>query len=161
MPQLDPTWFVSQLFWLCICFFSMLFIMSKFFVPKIADILAQRQHKIDDYLNKAAQIKEQAEESLAKYNQALNDATQQANDSLAQTRKELEDFINKKQDDLSVKLNATIKEGEAQITKSKESALKEVRLMAEDLALDVVTKISLNDIKPQDIKSAIAKVAND
>lgn len=161
MPQLDPTWFVSQLFWLCICFFSMLFIMSKFFVPKIADILAQRQHKIDDYLNKAAQIKEQAEESLAKYNQALSDATQQANNSLAQTRKELEDFINKKQDDLSIKLNAKIKEGEAQITKSKESALKEVRLVAEDLALDVVTKISLNDIKPQDIKSAIAKVAND
>ena len=54
MPQLDTSTFTSQLFWLVVCFFSMMFIMSKFIIPKIADIMEQRQRKIDGYLNKAA-----------------------------------------------------------------------------------------------------------
>ena len=47
MPQLDTSTFTSQLFWLVVCFFSMMFIMSKFIIPKIADIMEQRQRKID------------------------------------------------------------------------------------------------------------------
>ena len=57
MPQLDTSTFTSQLFWLVVCFFSMMFIMSKFIIPKIADIMEQRQRKIDGYLNKAADLK--------------------------------------------------------------------------------------------------------
>lgn len=57
MPQLDTSTFTSQLFWLIVCFFSMLFIMSRFIVPRIADILEQRQRKIDGYLNKAHNIR--------------------------------------------------------------------------------------------------------
>lgn len=64
MPQLDTSTFTSQLFWLIVCFFSMLFIMSRFIVPRIADILEQRQRKIDGYLNKAHNIRLEAEESL-------------------------------------------------------------------------------------------------
>lgn len=161
MPQLDTTWFISQLFWLCICFFTMLFIMGKIFAPRIADILTQRQHKIDDYLVKAHQIKEQAESSLKKYQDALAKATAEANDSIDQTHKELDEYINKKQNDLAQKLNSKIAEGEAQINASKEAALKEVRIIAEDLSMDVINKIGLKEIKTQDIKSAMKKVAND
>lgn len=161
MPQLDPTWYVSQLFWLCVCFFTMLFIMGKIFAPRIADILAQRQHKIDDYLVKAHQIKEQAEESLQKYHAALAKATADANDALEQTHKELDDYMAKKQEDLSRKLNAKIAEGEAQINAGKELALKEVRAIAEDLALDVVKKIGIKQISAQDLKNSLKNIAND
>ena len=99
MPQLDTSTFASQLFWLCICFFTMLFIMSKIIIPKIADILEQRQRKIDSYLNKAYQIKLQAEEALKKYQDALTDATQKANASLAETQNELNQLVEKKQQD--------------------------------------------------------------
>ena len=47
MPQLDTSSFTSQLFWLIICFFSMMFIMSKFIIPKISEIMEQRQRKIE------------------------------------------------------------------------------------------------------------------
>lgn len=161
MPQLDPTWYVSQLFWLCICFFTMLFIMGKIFAPRIADILAQRQHKIDNYLVKAHQLKEQAEESLQKYHEALAQATADANEALEKTHKELDDYMSKKQSDLAEKLNAKIKEGEEQIIASKEQALKEVRGIAEELALDVVKKMGIKQISVQDLKNSLKKVAND
>ena len=161
MPQLDPTWYVSQLFWLCVCFFTMLFIMGKIIAPRIADILAQRQRKIDDYLVKAHQIKEQAEESLQKYHEALAKATAEADDALAQTHRELADYISKKQDDLAKKLNAKISEGEAQINAQKEQALKEVYKIAEGLAVDVVEKMGLKQISSQNLKDSLKKIAND
>ena len=65
MPQLDTSTFTSQLFWLIVCFFSMLFIMSRFIVPRIADILEQRQRKIDGYLNKAHNIRLEAAEKIS------------------------------------------------------------------------------------------------
>lgn len=161
MPQLDPAWYPSQLFWLCVCFFTMLLIMGKIFAPRIADILAQRQHKIDDYLVKANQIQEQAEESLKKYHEALAKATEDANAAIELAHKELGEYIAKKQDDLTRKLNEKIKDGETQINQEKEKALQEVRGISEELALDIVRKIGLSEIRAQDIKEAISKVAND
>lgn len=93
MPQLDTSTFTSQLFWLIVCFFSMLFIMSRFIVPRIADILEQRQRKIDGYLNKAHNIRLEAEESLKKYQDALAEATAEANRSLAATQAELNAYM--------------------------------------------------------------------
>ena len=93
MPQLDTSTFTSQLFWLVVCFFSMMFIMSKFIIPKIADIMEQRQRKIDGYLNKAADLKKQAEAALRKYQNALAAATEKADKSLADTKDEMNRLI--------------------------------------------------------------------
>lgn len=161
MPQLDPTWYPSQLFWLCICFFTMLFVMGKIFTPQIADILEKRQRKIDDYLVKANQLQEQAEESLHKYQKALTQATQDANTAIELAHKELDEYINKKQEDLNKKLNEKIQQGEEKISEEKEKALKEVKNVSEELALKITQKIGLTEIKATDIKEAMKKVAND
>lgn len=161
MPQLDPTWFVSQLFWLCVSFFTMLTVMAKFFIPRIAEILSQRQHKIDSYLVKAHETKEKAEEALKKYQDALAQANQEAGEALENTRQELKLFIENQQNELQDSLNKKIAEGEKKINKSKEEALKQVREMSEELALDVVKKIGLGSIKSKDIKNIMKKIAND
>lgn len=158
MPQLDISTFTSQLFWLCVCFFSMLFIMSKIIVPKIADIMDQRQRKIDGYLNKAHTLKLEAEEALKKYQDALADATREAGQAIAQTQNELAGYMQQKQDELNLKLQKKIEQGEAEINKNKEEALAKVKEVSEDLALEIVNKIGLSVIKPKDIKEAVKNV---
>lgn len=160
MPQLDTSSFTSQLFWLVICFFSMMFIMSKFIIPKIADIMEQRQRKIDSYLNKAADLKQQAESALQKYQDALAQATENANKSLADTKEEMNKLINDKQSELEGRLQKKIKEGETEINVSKEQALKQIKAISEELALDVVKKIGITGIKTPDIKAAIKDLEN-
>ena len=59
MPQLDFSVFPSQLFWLLVSFFSMLFIMSRFIIPKTAEMINLRKEKIDGDLRKASEIKQQ------------------------------------------------------------------------------------------------------
>ena len=155
MPQLDTSTFTSQLFWLIVCFFSMLFIMSRFIVPRIADILEQRQRKIDGYLNKAHNIRLEAEESLKKY-QA--EATAEANRSLAATQAELNAYMQAKQDELAAKLQKKIAAGEAEIAKSKEEAMARVKDMSEELAQAVVAKIGLTSITAKQLKEAVKTV---
>ena len=156
MPQLDTSTFTSQLFWLVVCFFSMMFIMSKFIIPKIADIMEQRQRKIDGYLNKAADLKEQAEAALRKYQNALAAATEKADKSLA----EMNRLISDKQSELEARLQKKIKEGEKEINAGKEEALKQIKAVSEDLALDVIKKIGISGIKASDIKAAIKDLEN-
>ena len=160
MPQLDTSTFTSQLFWLVVCFFSMMFIMSKFIIPKIADITAQRQRKIDGYLNKAADLKEQAEAALRKYQNALAAATEKADKSLADTKDEMNRLISDKQSELEARLQKKIKEGEKEINAGKEEALKQIKAVSEDLALDIIKKIGISGIKASDIKAAIKDLEN-
>lgn len=158
MPQLDISTFTSQLFWLCVSFFSMLFIMSKFIIPKIGDILAQRQRKIDDYLHKAHMTRQQAEESLNKYHQALADATRKADETLRKTQEELNSFITGKQNELRDELHRKIIEGEAEIAADKAEALVKVREMSAELAGDIIKKLDISVINAADIKNAIKKI---
>ncbi len=155
MPQLDPTWYVSQLFWLCICFFTLLFFMANFIVPRIADILNRRQNKIDEYLDKAAETKRLAEESLAKYNLALSNATKEANEALEVTKKELEAEITSKQNQLAQRLRKKVSEGEAKINQSKADTFDKVRDISADLATEIVKKIGISGVANENIRKVI------
>ena len=158
MPQLDISTYSSQLFWLVICFFSMYFIMAKLIIPRIADIMEQRQNKIDDYISRADEVKRQAEESLVKYRSALSKATAEADKTLEKTQLELSELISRKQNELDQKLKAKIAESEAEIENSKVQALKQIQSVSENLALEVIRKIGLDGITGKDIKSASKKV---
>ena len=62
MPQLNPEFFLSQLFWLAV-FFSFLFIfLWKVSLPRIATVLEKRQNKINDNLSSAKELQEKAQE---------------------------------------------------------------------------------------------------
>ena len=158
MPQLDVSTFTSQIFWLLICFFSMMFIMSKFIIPKIADIMEQRQRKIDGYLNKASQFKQEAEATLKKYQDALAQATAKANKSLSDTKEEMNQLITQRQTELEASLQKKIKDGEKEINQEKEKALKEVKAISEKLSLEVIKKIGITTIQASDIKATIKEL---
>jgi len=133
----------------------MLFIMSKFIVPRIRETIELRQKKIDDNLEQARAIKEKAEISLQKYEKALNNATEKANESLLKTKAELKTFIEKRQLELYENLARKIKEGEAKIEQERVKALQSIEEMSLDLAVNVAKKVGLKDIKEKDIKEAV------
>ena len=155
MPQLDFSVFPSQLFWLCITFFAMLFIMSRFIIPKTAEMINLRKEKIDGYLEKAAELKEKVEKTLDKYNQALQEASDEAAQSLQKTQQELDAMIERRQADLAAELNRQITEGEKKIAAGKDKAMRQVEEISADLALDVLKKLGFNHFKAKDVNVAM------
>lgn len=155
MPQLDPSTFASQIFWLLICFFTMMFILSKFIVPKIAETRNLRTNKIDGYLQKAEKLKESTQNAITKYENALAEATQKANSELEKTKEELNKLIAEQQSKLDKKLQKQIQKEEAEIAVQKEEILKEIKSVSATLTSEILEKLDISDVSMSDIKTII------
>ena len=89
MPQIDVSTFVSQAFWLVLCFCTLWALLSLFIMPKMANIKEQRKRKINEYLFKAEALKTQAQQAIDTYNKIIGDAQFAAEDSLTRGEAEL------------------------------------------------------------------------
>ena len=74
MPQLDPTYWASQAFWLILVFAILYVSISKFYLPKIKNNLENRENKIKEDLENASKFKEQSEAKLKEYQVILSNA---------------------------------------------------------------------------------------
>ena len=155
MPQLDFSIFPSQFFWLCVSFFLMLFIMSKFIIPKTAEMINLRKAKIDADLEAAAELKKKVEKTLEKYNLALKKATDEANVSLQKTREDLADTIEHRQAELSAELNREIVAGEKKINAAKQKALDGIEDMVAELAPLVLQTLGVVKVSAKEIQTAL------
>jgi len=158
MPQLDFSVFPSQFFWLTICFFTLLFIMSKFIIPKTGEMINLRREKIDGELAKAAELKKQVEDGIARYENAVREASQKANLELQKTKDELNDTVARKQSDLTARLNVEIQQGEQRIATAKSKALQKVEDVAADLAVDVLAKIGFSGVSLAKAQKALDSI---
>ncbi|MFI3241651.1 MAG: hypothetical protein R3Y43_03705 [Alphaproteobacteria bacterium] len=143
MPQLDPTWFVSQFFWLCICFGMLYFVVSKFLAPQMTKILETRQHKIDAYINKAQSFKDEAEKSLKEYESALKKAKDKVDNQIATQQKDLEKLIDDKNQEVTDKINQEVKKTQDFVLKAKKSALDKIDEIASDLSKEIIKKLDV------------------
>ena len=74
MPQLDPTYWASQAFWLILIFTLLYLALSKMFIPKIKESIDDRENKIKDDLDEAQKLKLIAEEKLKEYELTVEEA---------------------------------------------------------------------------------------
>lgn len=71
MPQLDPTWFASQLFWLFVCFVTLYVVLSKVVLPPILGIVGQRTQTISGNIADAEKFRADAASAQRDYESAL------------------------------------------------------------------------------------------
>lgn len=141
MPQFDPTFFTPQLFWLAILFVALYFVMARHALPRVGEVLDERQRRIDENLDKAAQLKADAEAAVAAYEKALGESRTRALEVMRETADQLARQAEVRNKDLSERLNQQIKAGEARILAAKEQALANVRQVAGEVAAAAVGKL--------------------
>ena len=61
MPQLNPEFFVTQLFWLVVTFSFLLVFLWRISLPRIGNVLEKRQRKINEDLTTAKELQNEAE----------------------------------------------------------------------------------------------------
>ncbi len=104
MPQLDPTWFASQLFWLTICFVALYTVLSRFVLPPLLEVMARRASTVEEDVSMAQSLKSQAEHARSDYERTLADARERA-----------QAVMNEATDSYKVKSEAATKEMNRQI----------------------------------------------
>ena len=63
MPQLDPEFWVSQIFWLLITFSILFIVLSKFILPKISSNLESRKSQILENIEIADKQKSESQKN--------------------------------------------------------------------------------------------------
>ena len=62
MPQLNPEFYISQLFWLVLTFTFLFIFLWRISLPRISTVLEKRANKINDDIKIAKQYQAEAEE---------------------------------------------------------------------------------------------------
>ena len=89
MPQLNPEFFVSQLFWLVVTFSFLLVFLWRISLPRIGSVLKKRERKISEDLATAKELQIKAEKIQEEINDQLMEARSQATDILKNTSNSL------------------------------------------------------------------------
>lgn len=141
MPQLDPTTFASQIFWLAVVFLALYFVIWKVALPKVARVLEERQGHIDELLDKASKLKDEAAAVLADYEKARADAQAQAQALLREAQEQMAAAAAKRQQEIGAKLAEEGRAAEARIADAREQALGNLKKVAVEVAGAATAKL--------------------
>ena len=142
MPQLDITTFIPQLFWLVITFVTLYLIMSMVILPKIADVLEQRQDRIASDIQEAEWLKLDAEKALKDYERVLFKARESAQEISAKNKLDLTNDINKENERLDADLKEKLAVADEKITAFQAKAEIEIASSASETSILIAKKIS-------------------
>lgn len=155
LPQLDTNSFATQIFWLAVTFVALYLLMSRIALPRVRDVLEERDRRIADDLEKAEKLKEEAEAVLAEYEKALADARTQAQAAMAEATEKANAEAAKRQQALADTLAAQVAEAETRIGAAKREALENVRQVAVEVSREATLRLIGGDIAEADAAKAV------
>ena len=155
MPQLDPASFPSQLFWLAVCFGTMLLVLSVFVLPRITRTLTTRQGRIDGDLEAAEKLRADAEAALAAYDAALQQARNNALALAQEMRAEIQAETDRQKAELDARLAEEAQKAEARLQAARDAALGGLDAAARDVVGDVMQAVGLATPGDTDIDAAL------
>ena len=142
MPQLDPSTFGSQLFWLGVTFAVLFLLMWKIALPRVGEVIDAREQKIRTDLERAESLKSEVAEVEAEIDRILADARSDAQESLRKASDKISADIAKKQESLDASIAKQIAEAEERVAADRKAALENVRQVAIDVATATVEKLT-------------------
>ena len=159
MPQLDPTYWASQAFWLILVFSVLYVSVAKFYLPKIKKNLDNRENKIKEDLDKANELKQLSEKKLAEYDLIMENSKKEISKTILEAKKKLSE-------DIEVKKSAIEKEIEIEITKTqkdifdlKKSSIKSINSISKEIAANIIEKIVGEKLNESSIQASIDEVS--
>jgi F-type H+-transporting ATPase subunit b len=159
MPQLDPSTFGTQLFWLGICFVALYGVMALIVLPRISSTLQARASQLDDDLAKAEALREKAETALAAYEEALAEARSRALTLAQDMRAEVQAETDRQKAALDAKLAEQAQAAEVAMTKARDAAMDGLSDAASALVGDVMDAIGTVKADDAAVAKAVKTVA--
>ena len=157
MPQLNPEFWISQIFWLTIIFSILYLIIWKIFLPKISYNIENRKSKIVNNLGEAEKLKRDAEEKLNKYNQIIEDTQKEAKKIIEESKKKIDIDIENKKNKFNDEIKKEIAVAEKEIKNLKQSSVSNINNIAAEISGLVIKQLFESDIN----KSNVTAIVND
>ena len=138
MPQLDPSTFDNQIFWLLVSLVAIFLILTRVALPRISATLAMRAGTIGSDLAAAETLRAQSREAQAAYDKALADARAEANRIGAETRAQIQAQLDQELAAADARIEAKAAEGAEALRRIEAEAEGQVEAVARDAARAIV-----------------------
>ena len=157
MPQLNPEFFVSQLFWLVVTFSFLLFFLWKISLPRISRVLEKRENKINNDIQSAKKLQTEAEQIQNEIDRQLSKARDQANNIIKESTLNLKNKATIELDKIDNELTKKIDESYVVIENSKKDSIKKISNQILEITKLTLSKLSSMPINDKEIKDSVTK----
>ena len=159
MPQLDPTYWASQAFWLILVFTTLYISISKFYLPKIKDNLDNRENKIKEDLENANKFKELSEAKLKEYENILENAKKEVSKIHFESKNILDKDIQSKKDKLDKQIEKEISKAHKEILELKKNSISSIQNISENIASNIIENISGDKLNESSIRATVEDIS--
>ena len=141
MPQLNPEFWISQIFWLTITFGVLYIILSKLILPKISSNLEIRKSQILENIEAAEKNRKDSEEKIKEYDKLINSSKIEAKNYFSEARGKIIQDINLKKESLDKQINDEIKKAELEIKNLMNKAPEKINKIAIETSADLIEQL--------------------
>ena len=159
MPQLDPTYWASQAFWLILVFSVLYISIAKFYLPKIKKNLDDRDNKIKEDLDEANYLKTLSEKKLKEYEIVLENSKKEVIKILMDSKNTLDKDIKNKKKLMENEIEAEISKAQEEILDLKKNSISSIHSISQDIASSIIEKMSGDKLNESSVKAAVEDVA--
>ena len=155
MPQLNPEFWISQIFWLTLTFGILYIVLSKLILPKISANLELRKSQIQDNIEAAEKQRKDSESKLKEYDDIIFKSKLEAKNIFKDAREKALKDINYKKETLDEQINEEIKKAEQEIEFLRKSAPEKINRIAIDTSSDLIKKLIGTEINSSSISAIV------
>ena len=159
MPQLNPEFWISQIFWLTLVFGSLYILLAKFVLPKISNNLEARKSQIAENIEAAEKKRKESDKKLKDYEKIINDAKIEAKNIFRQTREKILRDINIKKESLEKEIDIETKNVEREILDFKKKSPEKINKIAIETSANLIKQIIGTEVNNSNISAIVEDVS--
>ena len=155
MPQLNPEFWISQIFWLTLTFGILYIVLSKLILPKISDNLESRKSQILENIEAAEKQRENSEEKLKEYEEIVSKSKMEAKNIFNQAREKALKDISAKKDVLDKQIDDEIGKAEQEIKELQSGAAEKINKIAIETSSELIQKLIGAEVNNSSISAIV------
>ena len=155
MPQLNPEFWVSQIFWLTLTFGILYVVLSKAILPKISSNLELRKSQIQENIEAAEKQRIESDTKIKEYDDLILKSKIKAKNIYKDAREKVIKDINLKKEVLDRQINEEIKKAEKEIEVLKKNAPEKINKIAIETSSELIKKLIGADMNSSSISAIV------
>ena len=159
MPQLNPEFWVSQIFWLTLTFGILYIVLSKLILPKISANLESRKSQIQENIEAAEKQRENSETKLKEYDEIILKSKLEAKNIFKDAREKTLKDINLKRETLDKQIDEEIKKAEKEIEILRKSAPEKINKIAIETSSELVKRLIGAEVNNSSVSAIVDELS--
>ena len=155
MPQLNPEFWVSQIFWLVLTFGLLYIILSKLILPKISNNLESRKSQILENIETAEKQREESEKKVKEFEKIILESKIEAKNYFNEARQKILEDITIKKNSLDKDIDDEISAAEQEIKNLKTASSEKIKNISIETSSELIKQLIGEEVNNSSISAIV------